>query len=866
MFLLKRIAFVIFIVAALGCATWAYLRLKESKKPKVEAISLLPDSCLVYLSTPDFFELNKRLNSQNLLVDKLKLIKDIDSFCGTLQLVDSLLSDNELLQKEVTDNPVHFALYKDLGWLVSFNIKQLGDQEAIAEQLSSAFHAGRTEGDLYQFRLGANTKLYFTLHDGVGLLSNHPATIELALSRKHPKLYRNREFAQFKSTLEENNPLSVYTDHRLYAQSRIAQKLDLSVLFKKGCSAGAIDIEPSQIAVNGFAACDSTELLSLLNNQEAVAPAEFITQLPLGTSSFTAYGFGDYADMRKAIKRLHPNAQTHAFWKQVNDSALYNLETDFNHNAASCLVSFETRFPQQNFVLLQVNDTALTREHLQFMGDSLLHYQGAEVCHLHRPGALFAPLSRLSASYMALRGNYLFFAESKEALLRLMDALQNKSLMTSNSSFVAYMSQNFPEAFNFLIYSAPNQMQDRLHSFFNFKTNGDTDPYSNFRHFSFCVTNQASQFKFRWHLLNEAETMNKDQNALWTLALDHPVSSKAAVFVNHLTSENELVLQDDGKVLYLLNAKGSIIWKKELSERIESPLFTVDALKNNKYQLLFNTKNYLHLIDRKGNEVKGFPVKLPAEASSPLALLDYDNDKDYRLLIACKNKMIYNYSVSGAMQDGFAPLRTDAEVRLPVQYVEVGQSDYLVTVDTEGKIYTFSRKGAGRIGLTNRTVANCGAFYIDATNNINSTFLVYADDKNNLISKISFSDKKEIVKLNADISNSQITFALVDENRSMDVVFTKANGLAAFDLNGNLLFEKDTGLEAGETDFYSDENRSVFCTLNAAHNELMVIDQQKGNTQSYKASALPLICRLFNDNKKYLVISNGDHINCVPLN
>jgi hypothetical protein len=326
------------------------------------------------------------------------------------------------------------------------------------------------------------------------------------------------------------------------------------------------------------------------------------------------------------------------------------------------------------------------------------------------------------------------------------------------------------------------------------------------------------------------------------------------------------VIQDDANALYLLNAKGTVLWKKELAEKITSPVFTVDVFKNKKYQMLFSTKNYLHLIDRNGNDVKGYPVKLPAEASAPLAVFDYDGDKDYRLVIPCKNNTIYNYSIAGIKQDGFAPVKTENEVNLPVQYVKVGQSDYLVTLDRDGRIYSFSRKGVSRIGLKNRAIANCSAFYMDATNNINSTFLVYADDKNSLINKISFTDKKEIVKLNTDITNAQVTFALIDENRTMDVIFTKPTSVMACDLNGNTLFEKTTEAALSETNFYSDESRSVFYSLSAGRDELMVIEQFKGNTMAYKASAMPLICNLFNDNKKYLIITNGNRLNCVLLN
>jgi hypothetical protein len=365
--------------------------------------------------------------------------------------------------------------------------------------------------------------------------------------------------------------------------------------------------------------------------------------------------------------------------------------------------------------------------------------------------------------------------------------------------------------------------------------------------------------------MNEAETANKEQNVLWALKLDAPAAMQAQRFTNHTSNENELTIQDTDGNLYLINAKGTILWKKKLNEKISSKIFTVDIFKNNKYQLLFSSENYLHLIDRNGKYVQGYPVKLPNASTSELSVIDYDNDKNYRLFIACKNKMIYNYSIYGVKQDKFSPVKTDSEVNLPIQYAKVGLSDYLIAVDKEGKIYTFSRKGEGRIGLKNKTIGNCSAFFTDATNNINSTYLIYVDGKNNSIHKICFSDKKVIEKLDLSIDSAAIKFIQVDDNKATDILITKPNGICAYNLNGNLLFEKTIDSELNESDFYSNESQSFFLSFSKNKKELIIFDQIIQKTKSIKASALPMVSDLFNNNKKYLIVTDNDHIICVGI-
>ena len=49
----------------------------------------------------------------------------------------------------------------------------------------------------------------------------------------------------------------------------------------------------------------------------------------------------------------------------------------------------------------------------------------------------------------------------------------------------------------------------------------------------------------------------------------------------------------------------------------------MDYYKNGKLQLLFAGRDYMHLIDRNGNYVDKYPVKMRTPASNTLALFDY---------------------------------------------------------------------------------------------------------------------------------------------------------------------------------------------------------------------------------------------------
>ena len=67
---LKQIGFYLFVISAIIAAIFFYKNLKQSKVPTLNAASLIPDSCSVYLTTNNISKLNELVNQQNLIIDK----------------------------------------------------------------------------------------------------------------------------------------------------------------------------------------------------------------------------------------------------------------------------------------------------------------------------------------------------------------------------------------------------------------------------------------------------------------------------------------------------------------------------------------------------------------------------------------------------------------------------------------------------------------------------------------------------------------------------------------------------------------------------------------------------------------------------
>jgi hypothetical protein len=147
---------------------------------------------------------------------------------------------------------------------------------------------------------------------------------------------------------------------------------------------------------------------------------------------------------------------------------------------------------------------------------------------------------------------------------------------------------------------------------------------------------------------------------------------------------------------YLINVAGRVLWKVPLKERIISTVYMIDYYKNGKYQLLFSGKNYLHVLDRNGNYVERYPVKLRSPATNSLALFDYDNNQTYRIIIAGNDKMIYCYDKSGNVVKGWIPFRTSGFVTSEAGFYKVSGKDFIVIAD-EASLYFLDRFGNVRL-------------------------------------------------------------------------------------------------------------------------------------------------------------------------
>lgn len=849
-------------------AIWAYFHLKQTKKPSLNAIDVLPDSALYVISSNNFEELANKISNQNLIWQELTGIPEFRQINNHLTVFDSVIAENQALKDFFNKRSLFMAVYDHQNTsaiTVVFNLNDEAQEEEFMKTVSSAFKGSSSAPGDFEFKI-ESTNYYLRASRGVVAITNAKHLIEHSFNEKGKKQKTNTEFSSLKKLMDKENICNAYFNFDRGTAANT--KIKTSEMIFSGQAICDVEFDPDEITFNGFNSPDSNSVLNTLSSQQP-QPCDFLGILPFNTISYKAVGISDYSFWKKKLSISQE--KTSEYWKSINDSAMYNVERQLTENIGGKLLEVQIKYNAilSKAFVCEIKDTAEVNEVLKFISDSISIFQNTRTGRIRNKGlveVLCGKVFNVSSAYAFVFGNYFIVTENKEANEYYINSVVNNAMASQNETFMTYAKDNLNAAFNYQYYSVPNKDIPAIKNAFGFIKDEQYKAFEKLSDLSITFSNYKNVLQFRTNLKYQQATNNKEVPGLWTFEADTMITSKTWTFINHKSNENELVVQDAKNNLYLVNATGSNLWKKQINEVIASDIYTIDAFRNGKFQLAFNTANYLHLIDRNGNYVEGFPVKLPARATNPLVVFDYENTKEYRLLIACADKTIYNYNSNGTRNEKFTPIKMQNEASLPVQYVKVGASDYLVACDAAGKIYVYSRRGAGRIDFSNNVLEQSGNYFVDAGSNIQNSRLVYLDDKNSLLESISLDDKKTAAKLGEEFEEATYSFEKIDDDKKTDIMILDKSKLICYDFSANELFSyENTDYTYKAASYFYDTDGAYFVLSTVGGEVHLIPSSTKAITKKIKGTGIPLVYDLFKDGKKYVIVSEDKLLKCVLL-
>ncbi|WP_019668779.1 hypothetical protein [Eudoraea adriatica] len=507
-------------------------------------------------------------------------------------------------------------------------------------------------------------------------------------------------------------------------------KKDATIQFSGFADWVTFDIEPSQdyLQLNGISITDdfTKNFLSLFKNTRP-SPGDLSMKMPANTDAFISFSFDNYDVFSQNQKEYL--------------EAAFKRDSVFNTVEEIGVLFIENK----KAVILGTYGAENITRFLEDKSSNNSIYMGRETFELSSNNFLydyFNPMLKdFKARYYTILDNTFIFSEEPEVIQGIIQA--NSSGTTFDKSMLYETSRNVLADESSIVFMANKKGMEEilkmhctreLFTDFNKTTASDyifagqIVADANFYH-----TNIIIQKKYR-------EKVRNSISALFRVELDSDLATNPQFVKNHRTNKKEIVVQDQENNLYLISTKGKILWKKQLSGKIQGKISQVDLYKNGRLQLAFTTGNEFLILDRNGKEVPPFTMNFAGGNLNELAVFDYEGKKNYRFVVTQGSK-VFMYNSKGKIVRGFKYTETDSPVLFAPKHIKIANKDYLVFMLENGDLKIMNRVGRSRVQVNEKIDFSSNKPYL-----YNNNFIV--TDKTGTLYSIDTKGKISKTKLN----------------------------------------------------------------------------------------------------------------------
>ena len=775
---MKKIVIIISIaILALGCAIWGIVSLKSNTISKqTDIYSSFPEVPVSILQINNLEGLTKALLYNNNYWQDLSHIEELKTLNTIFTLVDSLQEENPDISSVLKSRKVVLSTYTDGKHLWSAQVsnnEQLAITSMLSKHLSNKLYFAYP-GDILLISDDKSLveKAVIKTSSENSLMDNEEGFIRIKNSAGEGALANwFVNIQSFQNTLNESFKEEFNLDDINHYARWCA--FDLEVLEDKLVVNGFAESGGEQDFLSLFTAQEYT--LNTLTSRMPYNTYFFkhyalsdIDEYTQAVDSFTNkhdLGYNAYGNLVSLETNTGENPLL--FFRQFFDGEIAYGRSPIDEFVIVKLFSAKEAAEKLNYMVNDKDSEA-----------KLIKKNGLDIYHFNQNGfaaSVFGKQFLLEDEYMTIVENKLIIAPTINFLTYIASrnantqTLQcspnfrdaNKTLLSiANLSFyvnIPYVIRNAKEFFSEEFVTEIKKNENLWKNFSTFCLQAENTPNGNtYQHFflqydrvykseelvkseELGVRSEelkhseelAANNKNKGEMLdNKGEQINEEENITpnsslqtpnlintpsWSIALDAPAIINPQIVKNHYNGEDEIFIQDENNQIYLISNSGKILWKKSIDGTIIGNVHQVDMLKNNKLQMAFVTENKLYIVDRNGNNLKGYPKTLSKKAIVGLSVFDYDKNKNYRFMIPTADADILLLNMQGEVPSDWNYSST-ANITTPLQYFNVKGKDYIVTADKE-KAVIVNRKGEKRVSPKGNTKGIETAFYADAVGN-----------------------------------------------------------------------------------------------------------------------------------------------------
>ncbi|MDB5283083.1 MAG: repeat protein, partial [Bacteroidota bacterium] len=193
---------------------------------------------------------------------------------------------------------------------------------------------------------------------------------------------------------------------------------------------------------------------------------------------------------------------------------------------------------------------------------------------------------------------------------------------------------------------------------------------------------------------------------LWKTKLSAPAMLEPQIVININTGDKEIFTQDTAGNIYLISKSGEILFTKNIPDKIISEVYQVDYYHNEKLQYIFNTAGHVYIVDRLGNFVASYPLRISGTASAGLTVVHDETMNTDHYYIPSASGSVYGYELTGKPLPGWSPKGGTGVIEKPLQYNGIGKSFMILALNKMGKLMAMDGKGVLKWSVENLPVTS----------------------------------------------------------------------------------------------------------------------------------------------------------------
>lgn len=840
-----------------------------NNKPQIfvfsTTIKAIPKNASLIIETKNLYTLVNTLKNNNDIWKQVSRISELNNVNKNIKFLDSLITRNNEIKKALTNNSVFISLHsfrrEDFDCLFAVKLNSSFDENKVVAYLNELLTGKGAINErlynstkIYEVTLNNGNNFNYSISKGIFIFSFSYLLVEESIRQLHNdiSLLNDEGFNKILNTSGKNVDANIYVNYRTlpklifnYFNDNI-KKTILSFKDFADWTELDVNIKNNSINLNGFTYSSDSEDINYLNiflNQE---PQEFKIDkiLPASTSTFILLGIEDLQKYSNDYKKY--KLQNNDYYSYDKDISNINKQTDiyiidlFNkiYDREACIFQTDEK---NTYVIIGIKSKSQAEEELTIFlkryakknkknfNSFVIDYKIDNETNLkiyqspfnNIPKLLFGDIfSQANCKYFTFYDNYILFGSTVKSLSDVI-RLNMLEKTLSNDDYYKKFNENLSSKSNFYFYSNYEGTKINWSGYLNNDLNKGYKDYKDiFSKFNGIAIQFSSSKGMMYNniFINYNPISIEKPPTTWESHLDAEINMKPFIVNNPSEEGNEIFVQDIKNNVYLINKSGRILWKKLLPEKILSNIYQIDFYANKKAQLVFSSLNYIYIIDRIGNYIDRYPMKLQAPATNGVSVIDPENKRKYIMFIGCRDKKIYNFSKNGNVIKEWKFDKTDNYVRSEIQYCKSDKKEYIVFNDSL-KTYILDLKGNFKAKVSDYFPKSKNNKYNLESKGSKSKDRLITTNVSGTVYYIYFDGTAEHNETKGYSGNHYFLYSDIDNNKNKEYIY--------FDKNQLNVFTKDNSLIYSYNFFDNNNTKPEICYLSNKETKIGIVSKSE---------------------------------------